>query len=122
MATTGRSPATAIPAAAVTACCSAMPTSRNRSGNSAWKGRRPGGTGRADDGPGEGIGVRRRRDRGRGGHGGGLHLEVVEALDVVLLGGGITTPLLGDHVDDDGSTPLRGVRQGLFHAGDVVAV
>ena len=35
----------AMPAAAVTACCSAMPTSRNRSGNSAWNGSRPVGPG-----------------------------------------------------------------------------
>ncbi len=32
MATTGRNPSVASPAAKVTACCSAMPTSKNRSG------------------------------------------------------------------------------------------
>src|SRR5438874_11804758 len=41
MATTGRRPPMAIPAAAVTACCSAMPTSKNRSGKRAWKGMSP---------------------------------------------------------------------------------
>ncbi len=37
----------AIPAAAVTSCCSAMPTSKNRSGKRAWKGSRPVGPGMA---------------------------------------------------------------------------
>ena len=36
-----------IPAAAVTACCSAIPTSMNRSGNRASKGSRPVGPGMA---------------------------------------------------------------------------
>ena len=31
----------AMPAADVTACCSAMPTSRNRSGNRSWNGMSP---------------------------------------------------------------------------------
>ena len=37
----------AMPAAAVTACCSAMPTSTNRSGNRASNGSRPVGPGMA---------------------------------------------------------------------------
>ena len=41
MATTGRSPPMAMPAAAVTACCSAMPTSTKRSGWRAWNGMSP---------------------------------------------------------------------------------
>ena len=41
MATTGRSPPMAMPAAPVTACCSAMPTSKHRSGKRAWNGSRP---------------------------------------------------------------------------------
>ena len=41
MATTGRSPPMAMPAAAVTACCSAMPTSKQRSGNRSWNGSSP---------------------------------------------------------------------------------
>ena len=45
MATTGRSPPIAIPAAPVTACCSAMPTSKKRSGKRAWNGSRPVGPG-----------------------------------------------------------------------------
>ena len=44
-ATTGRSPPIAMPAAAVTACCSAMPTSKKRSGKRAWKGSSPVGPG-----------------------------------------------------------------------------
>ena len=36
MATTGRRPPIASPVANVIACCSAMPTSKKRSGNSAW--------------------------------------------------------------------------------------
>ena len=41
MATTGLRPPSAIPAAAVTACCSAIPTSKQRSGNLSRKERRP---------------------------------------------------------------------------------
>ena len=41
MATTGRMPSQARPAAKVTACCSAMPTSKKRSGCAAAKGARP---------------------------------------------------------------------------------
>ena len=41
MATTGRSPPMAMPAAPVTACCSAMPTSKKRSGKRASNGSRP---------------------------------------------------------------------------------
>ena len=37
----------AMPAAAVASCCSAMPTSKKRSGNRAWKGSRPVGPGMA---------------------------------------------------------------------------
>ena len=40
-ATTGRRPPMAMPAAAVTACCSAMPTSNMRSGKRSAKGSRP---------------------------------------------------------------------------------
>ena len=40
-ATTGRMPASASPVASVTACCSAMPTSMNRSGYAAWNLLRP---------------------------------------------------------------------------------
>jgi len=36
MATTGRMPARANPVAIVSACCSAMPTSKNRDENRAW--------------------------------------------------------------------------------------
>ena len=46
-ATTGRSPAMAMPAAAVTACCSAIPTSVKRSGKRASNGSRPVGPGMA---------------------------------------------------------------------------
>ena len=35
-ATTGRSPPSASPVARVTACCSAIPTSMNRSGYACW--------------------------------------------------------------------------------------
>ena len=51
---------------------------------------------------------------------GGLH--VVQALDVVLFGGGVAAALLGEHVDDDRAVPLGGVREGLLHVLDVVAV
>ncbi len=40
-ATTGRMPPSARPVASVTACCSAMPTSTNRSGYFAWNFARP---------------------------------------------------------------------------------
>jgi hypothetical protein len=54
MVTTGRRPPMAIPAATVTACCSAMPTSKNRSGKRASKGttRWPGHGGRHRHHPG----------------------------------------------------------------------
>ncbi len=41
----GSSPPIAMPAATVTACCSVIPTSKNRSGNRSWKGIKPGGPG-----------------------------------------------------------------------------
>ena len=61
----------AMPAAEVTSCCSAMPTSKKRSGKRAWKGSSPVGPGMAavsatirssssaavEQGPGEGLGV-----------------------------------------------------------------
>ncbi len=46
----------------------------------------------------------------------------MEALDVVLFGGRVAATLLGEHVDDDGAVPLGGVREGLLHVLDVVAV
>ena len=49
-------------------------------------------------------------------------LDVVEALDVVLFGGGVAAALLGEHVDDDRAVPLGGVGEGLLHVLDVVAV
>ena len=53
---------------------------------------------------------------------GGHHLDVVQALNLVCLGGGIATTLLGEHVDHDGSIPSGGIAQGLFDSGDVMAV
>ena len=76
-----------------------------------------------EHGAGEGVGVGGRRDRRpTGATEVGLHLEVVQALDVVLLGRGVAPALLGEDVDDDGPAPLRGVGERLLHAGDVVAV
>ncbi len=46
-ATTGRSPAMAMPAAEVASCCSAMPTSKKRSGKRAWNASSPVGPGMA---------------------------------------------------------------------------
>ena len=48
--------------------------------------------------------------------------EVVEPLDVVVLGGGVPAALLGEDVDDDGAVVLGRVAEGLLHALDVVAV
>ncbi len=47
MATMGRSPPMAMPAAEVTAVCSAIPTSKKRSGQRAWNGSSPVGPGMA---------------------------------------------------------------------------
>ena len=41
MATTGLPPPIATPVASATACCSAIPTSTKRSGNSSWNRLRP---------------------------------------------------------------------------------
>ena len=49
-------------------------------------------------------------------------LHVVEALDVVLFGGGVPAPLLGQDVDDDRAVPLGRMGEGLLHVLDVVAV
>ena len=46
----------------------------------------------------------------------------MEALDLVLLGRAVAAAFLGQDVDDDGAVPFGRVGQGLFHAGDVVAV
>ena len=46
----------------------------------------------------------------------------MEALDLVLFGRAVAAALLGQDVDHDGPVPLGRVGQGLFHAGDVVAV
>ena len=121
-----------MPAAAVTACCSAMPTSMHRSGNRS-----------------------RKEETGGVGHGGGdrhelgvlvaeLHeglgercgvgpvlaapplsarpLGIVHRLDLVLFGGSESLALLGEHMDDDRPVELGGVLEGLFHRGDVVTV
>ena len=53
---------------------------------------------------------------------GGHNLDVVQALNLVCLGGGIATTLLGEHVDHDGSIPPGGIAQGLLDGGDVMAV
>ena len=96
-----------MPAAPVTACCSAMPTSKKRSGKRSWNGMSPVGPGIAaviatssrvgfgllDDRLGEGLGV-------AGGHrlrradGGVEHRRVVEVLLVVVLGGRVAAALL----------------------------
>ena len=136
-ATTGRRPPMAMPAAEVTAFCSAIPTSKNRSGQRACEGQQPGrpGHGRGDGhhvgvgladlehglverlgvalgGPGRfGRPDGRVEDRG-----------VVQALLVVVLGRAVAPALLGDDVDHDRAVELVGLAQGLLHAGDVVAV
>jgi hypothetical protein len=124
MATTGRSPTMAMPAAAVTACCSAMPTSKYRSGKRCLEREQPGGPrhrrgdgdqplvvlGCLHDGLGEGLRV-------PGGHGlrrAQLRVEhrgVVQVLLVVVLGGRVALALLGEDVHDDGSLELHGVAQ-----------
>ena len=126
-----------MPAAAVTACCSAMPTSKKRSGKCCWNGIKPGRAGHRggdrddarvelgglDHGLGERLGV-------AGGHGLGRsvlgveHRRVVEVLLVVVLGGRVAASLLGEHVDDDRALgrQLLGVAQRLLELGDVVAV
>ncbi len=51
-----------------------------------------------------------------------MRLDVVEPLDLVLLGRRVAPALLGEDVDDDRPVPLGGVGEGLFHRADVVAV
>ncbi len=62
------------------------------------------------------------RHRRAGTRASGRHLDVVQALDVVLLGRRVAPALLGEHVDHDRARPLGGVGQRLLQAGDVVAV
>ena len=110
----------AMPAAAVTACCSAMPTSKKRSGKRSSNGSRPveSGHGRGDgdelgsclglldDRLGEGLRVagrhRLRRPDCRV-----EHRRVVEVLLVVVLGRRVAPALLGEHVDDDRARRTR---------------
>src|SRR5918995_1309700 len=96
MATTGRSPAMAMPDAAVTACCSAMPTSKNRSGKRSPKGRRP-----VESGMAAVMGGPFPRGAGRG---------------------GVPPPLLRPDVDDDRAVPRRCVGQRPLDGLDVVPV
>ena len=127
-ATTGRSPAMAMPAAAVTACCSAMPTSTKRSGKRSWNGSRPVEPGMAavmatTSGRSsaslmsasvnacvyDGLPLARSRA------GGGVeHAAVVQALLVVVLGGRVAPALLGEHVHDDRPVVLGRVAQRLL--------
>ncbi len=116
----------AMPAAAVTACCSAMPTSKHRSGKRSAKGSRPVESGMAavmatssgcllglvDQRLGEGGGVAARLGQA----------DVVQALDRVVLGRRVAAALLREHVHDLGPAHLGGVAQGLFERRDVVAV
>ena len=71
-------------------------------------------------GPGEGVGVGRGRARPFGHR--RLDLEVVEALDLVLLRRAVAAALLRENVHDDGPVPLGRVSQSLLHAGDVMPV
>ena len=137
MATTGRSPPIAMPAAPVTACCSAMPTSKKRSGKRAWNGSRPVGPGhrrgdRDDAVVGLGLLDDRLGERLRvaGGHRLGRTDQrvedrgVVEVLLVVVLGRRVAAALLGEDVDDDRALgrQLDGVAERLLERRDVVAV
>ena len=93
------------------------------------------GLGRREECPGEGVGV--------GDRGSAARRRQPESVPVrhggrpVLLGctlkswsrwissssaGRVAPALLGEDVDDDGAVPFGRVGQGLFHAGDVVAV
>ena len=69
----------------------------------------------------EGAGTVAGRNRGRH-RGRRAHLEVVEPLDVVVLGRRVASTLLGEQVHDNGPAPFRGVGQGLLHPGDVVPI
>ena len=135
MATTGRSPPIAMPAAPVTACCSAMPTSKKRSGKRSWNGMRP-------VGPGMAAVMATRSGRCSaslstasanacvypvGTHVGGpvARIEdrrVVEVLLVVVLGRRVAPALLGEDVHEDGALELGGVAQRVLERLDVVAV
>ena len=114
-ATTGCSPPKAIPAADVAACCSAIPTSNTRVGNSAANGARPTGwsiaavmaddvraaTADAHELVGEDAGpLEPRRRDGQPGLGVDL-ADRVEPVRDVLLGRDVPAALLGDDVHDD---------------------
>ena len=126
----------AMPAAAVTACCSAMPTSKHAVGEALGERQQPGGAGHArgdGDDLGPLLGQRDERVAERGGvrrsvrtdRHAGLGVEradVVEALLVVGLGGEVALALVREHVHDDGTVAVRGVAQHRLERGDVVTV
>ncbi len=127
----------AMPAAEVTAACSAIPTSKKRSGQRCPKGNktgrpRHGGRNCHDvvpplryfehriaeservtlDGLGR-FGRPGRRVKGAG---------VVQALFLVFFRWPVATPFLGDDVDHDRPVVGCGLAKSLFHAGNIVPV
>ena len=125
----------ARPAAEVAACCSAMPTSKVRSGNRAWNWCSPTGCIIAaviattswrrwpirDDlvgervGPDAALGVLLARV-------GVERPDLVELVGLVPLRGVVAEPLAGDRVHDHRAVELLGLGQRLLHRRPVVAV
>ena len=106
----------AMPAAAVTACCSAMPTSMQPAGEALAEGQQAGGVGHGR-GDGDQLGVllalldQRLGERRGVGAGLGLATHVVQPLDRVVLRRRVPAALLGQHVHDDRAVVLRGVAE-----------
>src|SRR5690606_9489052 len=128
----------ARPAAEVTACCSAMPTSNVRSGKRSAKRDRPVGASMAavmatragcrapssaSSAPNTSVQVGEAGPSARGTAGvAGWGGHRVEAVGFVLFRGGVAAPLLRQAVHDDRPAETCRVVQGLLQGGDVVSV
>ena len=137
MAQTGRIPCVARPAAKVTACPSAMPTSKNRSGYFSWNTPVPVPEGMAavmatSSGCSPARAVRPRPEHlGPGGRAARLLSRLAgdrivrrQAVPLLLvgLGKGEALPLLGDDVNHPGALHATHELQGIAQLGQIVAV
>ena len=127
----------ARPAAEVTACCSAMPTSKQRSGKGLGEPVQPGGiehrggdrdhplvdAAEAEQFLGEHVGPGLSAHRAQRGAGRRVDLaDRVEAILLVVLGGLEAVALAGQAVHQHRAAELLGLVQRPLHRGDVVAV
>src|SRR5487761_1140631 len=120
MQTTGCMPASARPAANVTACCSQMPTSKKRSGNSLAKLRSP-----VDDAIAAVMATTSGRLVAaviRASPNTSVYVSSVDRGRLVSDGRPVPMSLLGDHVHNCWGTQTLGPREHLFERDLVMAV